>query len=78
MYPGNVESRFFGSGVLLQDHMVLLPRSSRLVGDMLVKLFAFLISILGGECVIGFVTHFLTSDMDLRLVGNQRSGSGGE
>lgn len=28
--------------------------------------------------MIGFVTHLLTADMDLRLLGNQWSRSGGE
>jgi hypothetical protein len=43
-----------------------------------IKFLALLISLLDGKCVIGFVTHLLTPDVDLRLAGNQRSGSDSE
>lgn len=45
---------------------------------MQVKFLALLILLLDGQCVIGFVTHLSTPDVDLRLLGNQWSGGGGE
>jgi hypothetical protein len=48
------------------------------VGEMQVKFIALLILLLDGKCVIVFVTHLLTHNFDLRLLGNQWSRSGGE
>ena len=55
-----------------------LPETAVFVGEMQVNFLALLILLLDGNCVIGFVTHFSTPDVDLRLLGNQWSGSGGD
>jgi hypothetical protein len=55
-----------------------LPETAGFVEEMHVKFLALIILLLDGKCVIGFVTHLLTPDVDLRLLGNQWSGSGGE
>jgi hypothetical protein len=55
-----------------------LPETAVFVGEMQVKFLALLILLQDGNCVIGFVTHFSTPDVDLRLLWNQWSGSGGD
>lgn len=67
-----------GNGVLIQDYIMPLSRNSCLCGRNVGKISCLLILLLDAKCVIGFVTHLLTPDVDLRLLGNQWSGSGGE
>lgn len=55
-----------------------LPETAVFVGEMQVKFLALLILLLDGKCVIRFVTHLSTPYVDLGLLGNQWSGSGGE
>lgn len=64
-----------GTSCLEMDHFYKItlchfPETAVFVGEMQVKFLALLILLLDRKCVIGFVTHLLTPDVDLRLPGN--------